>query len=1174
MRLMIKAHSISFQPQLDYLPHLIQGENEQKEQIVLVPEHIKFNAEKEMIQQLNENKQVSASFHTKVFSISRFIWSLLQGNDILNQPLPTSSVEHLIMAQSLLIVESDLTVFKGQVHFQEFIKLCLDLYHEFEAGQIDFNQLSWAEDRPELIFLKDKIHDLKKIFETFNQLKPSQLNEQEILFDAAKKAIQQLAEQNKLPQTVYISHFFRFSALEQDFILSLAQSTQVFVYLPVGLNVTSTSEALDYFNGYWPALNTLHLLQMDCPKYHLTCQIENIQETTIHHPLAEQWLTLFSSINDEQQTLTTSLEVEWLEGDTYEKEWLAILQSINELVHHKNYRYKDIVVMTRDLSRYKELIQQTVQQRQIPIFIDEPEAMDQHPLHEMIQSLERMLQPYWTGQDLIRLLRSERWLPTYFKDWSLEKWRQLVDSVETIVLALGIDQRFPLIVDQFKNEELIRNVFRGKTDDWFDLFEQHYKKLIEAIEQIREHFYSAQSLEEMTGLFYEWMQKDNVQLCTDFWRENALKEGQLELAQHEEQAWQLLINILDEFMTYHTTNQLDANRFFELIKIAFETNHYQLVPSRVDQVVVTSIDAVQFSSSPIVFIMGLDQHSLPRMGQSISLLDNRERENLSQQLRNDTASTPRFKPLKKETVATEPFIFARALSIATDYLFLSYSSHDVNHQPIDRSPYVMQLMDCLKIERKITNRTHLFHEEDIFRLFIDELSMINLIDWNASESQAKSELIELNTWHNLPESIGVDLATALYGKDLYLSVSRLENYYKDPYNYFLNYGLKLKERQLFEITQLEKGQVFHDVMERVWNKVTQHPQADWSIITMEHLTQSIHEELNQANHPILKMYDKTPYLKHVKERLSLNLHHLFQYILNTQQQLVTHDSFTEQSFERRHQTDQNKLLIPSLQYEVPIQNEKRLIQVRGRIDRLELFEVNQQPYALITDYKSGNKTLNIRDIINGTNLQVMTYLNAIKQVTINNRSIKPLGALYQSLKLNLLKQNEAFNENQLIDFSKIANAMKPKGYVLQNIDVLTDLHRDKTAASQSDLLPYKFKKEWEQFTGREEDEQAAAFNKQSSHTLTTAEFELLMKYTEWLIEQAAKDILSGHLQFAPLADTKYIDTIKSGKYHSITWFDPLFDNNQYRPLEKRSDSQKLILLNEIQNQLKGEGNGK
>ena len=69
-----------------------------------------------------------------------------------------------------------------------------------------------------------------------------------------------------------------------------------------------------------------------------------------------------------------------------------------------------------------------------------------------------------------------------------------------------------------------------------------------------------------------------------------------------------------------------------------------------------------------------------------------------------------------------------------------------------------------------------------------------------------------------------EVAKDLYGKDIYTSVSRMETFYQCEYKYFVNFGLRLKERDIYGLNPLVTGELFHEALDRFLSLVIQQNQ--------------------------------------------------------------------------------------------------------------------------------------------------------------------------------------------------------------------------------------------------------------------------------------------------------------------------------------------------------------
>lgn len=72
---------------------------------------------------------------------------------------------------------------------------------------------------------------------------------------------------------------------------------------------------------------------------------------------------------------------------------------------------------------------------------------------------------------------------------------------------------------------------------------------------------------------------------------------------------------------------------------------------------------------------------------------------------------------------------------------------------------------------------------------------------------------------NRPENINRENIQKLYGSTLKTSVSKLESYQKCPFSFYLQYGLRLKEKQGFKLERLDIGTFMHDIIDSFFSQV-------------------------------------------------------------------------------------------------------------------------------------------------------------------------------------------------------------------------------------------------------------------------------------------------------------------------------------------------------------------
>ena len=73
----------------------------------------------------------------------------------------------------------------------------------------------------------------------------------------------------------------------------------------------------------------------------------------------------------------------------------------------------------------------------------------------------------------------------------------------------------------------------------------------------------------------------------------------------------------------------------------------------------------------------------------------------------------------------------------------------------------------------------------------------------------------------MPEKIKKENLEKLYGNTLNTSISRLEKYRSCPFSYYLQYGLKLKEKEQLKIQSFNTGSFMHETIDEFFEYVRQ-----------------------------------------------------------------------------------------------------------------------------------------------------------------------------------------------------------------------------------------------------------------------------------------------------------------------------------------------------------------
>lgn len=59
----------------------------------------------------------------------------------------------------------------------------------------------------------------------------------------------------------------------------------------------------------------------------------------------------------------------------------------------------------------------------------------------------------------------------------------------------------------------------------------------------------------------------------------------------------------------------------------------------------------------------------------------------------------------------------------------------------------------------------------------------------------------------------------LYGETLHTTISRLERYRSCPFSFYLEYGLKLKEKKSLKLQAIDTGSFMHEVIDEFFEEI-------------------------------------------------------------------------------------------------------------------------------------------------------------------------------------------------------------------------------------------------------------------------------------------------------------------------------------------------------------------
>ncbi|MBQ7654109.1 MAG: PD-(D/E)XK nuclease family protein, partial [Clostridia bacterium] len=228
-----------------------------------------------------------------------------------------------------------------------------------------------------------------------------------------------------------------------------------------------------------------------------------------------------------------------------------------------------------------------------------------------------------------------------------------------------------------------------------------------------------------------------------------------------------------------------------------------------------------------------------------------------------------------------------------------------------------------------------------------------------------------------------ETAQKLFGKVMYESPSRVETFHKCHFQYFCRYGIKANKLEKSTIDPRQRGNVIHYCLEKL---IQNHGMGKLCAMQESEILESVREVLN----------DYADEFMGGMETKSERFRHLYFSFERTVMQLVRRliDEFSVCKFvpvDFELSIDRDGAVIP---YELKCPD-GTMISLRGKVDRVDSFEMNGKNFIRVIDYKTGRKNFVLSDIFYGLNMQMLVYLFTIWENGAERYGdVLPAGVLY------------------------------------------------------------------------------------------------------------------------------------------------------------------------------------
>ena len=376
------------------------------------------------------------------------------------------------------------------------------------------------------------------------------------------------------------------------------------------------------------------------------------------------------------------------------------------------------------------------------------------------------------------------------------------------------------------------------------------------------------------------------------------------------------------------------------------------------------------------------------------------------------------------------------------------------------------------------------------------------------------ELMKSGFYTRPADGLTKEVAKQLYGEHFQDSITRIERFSACAFAHFLTYGLRLRERQIYEFQPIDLGNVCHSALEYYSRKLKEE-HLSWTEIEeekrQEYIDDSVEHAISDYGNSVLYSSARNEYMIERMKRL------LTRTIWALTKQLEAGD------------------FVP-VAYEMRFEN--------GKIDRVDLCKDKDKVYVKVLDYKTGSKAFDVVALYHGLQLQLMVYMDAAVKMTQKHypdSEVIPAGVFYYRLNDPLVEKKVVGEEEEI--WQKVLKELKVDG--VMNLKDETLEHLDHCQVGESAVIPVKYNKN-------------GSLSK-NSKVASEQEFEVMMRHALGKVLKVHRKILSGEVAAFP-----YRRKQESGcdycTYRHICGFDQKIPGYKYRDIFEMTQSEVIAAM--------------
>ncbi|MDR2043287.1 MAG: exodeoxyribonuclease V subunit gamma [Clostridium sp.] len=800
---------------------------------------------------------------------------------------------------------------------------------------------------------------------------------------------------------------------------------------------------------------------------------------------------------------------------------LLLLEQIRE----RGISYRDIAVITGDLEAYAPYVETEFAQLGLPYFLDRTKGIVLNPMTESMKSALGLYRKDFSYEAVFHYLRSG------LADLTPEE----TDELETYVIQTGIRG-----LRRWSRPFTHKTRQTGEDEEALRRLNELRERFLKSVESLDPK--GARDGEAAAGHpkakayvenLYRFLVENQVQRKLLRYEELFTQKGQFARAKEYAQIYRLVVDLLNQIYQLLGEERIRLQEFEEILEAGLREIEVGTIPQNVDRIVVGDMERTRLRPVKVLFVLGVNDGNIPKNAAKGGIISDMDREFLKD-------SQIELAPSPRQQMYIQRLYLYLNLTKPSDLLFLSYSRVNSAGKAI-RPAYlvdvVKKLFPLLKtefpqnrpvLEQVATPGEGLRYLAEGLRKYadgeLDGLGKAARERWTEEIPAEEASLSPAGEFFTLyraygeltvsaPDSVpggaGEDVcrerrelltraafsryeerrlpkavARALYGLRLESSVSRLETYAACAYRHFLEYGLSLREREEYGFEAVDMGNVFHEVLARFAGKLEESPYT-WFDFPPWFGEESVKEALESyaAEYSATVLYGNAR-----NEYAIVRMGRILARTVDVLQKQLQQGEFQPDGYELSFHDIQD------------LENVQESLELKGRIDRVDIAETPDKVYVKVIDYKSGNRQFDLAALYFGLQLQLVVYMNAALEIEGGKQPGKqpvPAALLYYHIDDPTVETPIELPEEEI--WKEILRKLRMNGVVNGEEEIVSRL--DRSMGAKSAVIPVERKKD-------------GSFSSRSC-VMSGEELKTVSEYVNHKIRSLGKEILDGRIALDP-----------------------------------------------------------